>query len=257
MSYDHTMRAPGTTLSSLRSRPSMWSVSLTIMAARMSCVTRTMVLQLVEVGHLDDEAHHAVERLRIEPAERLVHQEEATRLHDLLGDGDPLPLPARELRGVEAPPIGEAEGVQKLARALVRLRVRHAPDATCQLEVAADRAVLEERVVLEDEAHRPRLELRSVLASHRPPVGLVQPRDEAEEPRLAHPRRTEQTHDLPRHRALTHAIDHLEAQVLEDDRLAELQANALHVEQHLVLAHRFTRRRATYGQKTLVSAPIP
>jgi hypothetical protein len=114
-------------------------------------------VELVHVGHFHDEAHDVVERLRIEAAERLVHQEQATRLHDLLRDGDPLPLPARELRGVEAPAVGEPERLEQLGRALVRLLRRHPPDATRELEVAADGAVLEQRVVLEDEAHGPGL----------------------------------------------------------------------------------------------------
>ena len=56
-------------------------------------------------------------------------------------------------------------------------------------------------------------------------------------------RRPEQRDDLPGDGALAHAIDDLEADVVEDQRLAEREAHVADASRTSPSAHRFTRSR--------------
>src|SRR5690606_6272210 len=67
-------------------------------------------------------------------------------------DGDPLLLPAGELRRAALAEPFERDQLEQLVAALAALRLRHAARAQRELDVVRDAHVLEERVVLEHEA---------------------------------------------------------------------------------------------------------
>ena len=141
-----------------RSRPSMNTVSLTTSAARMSWVTMTMVLSSSRLATSTSSFDHVVERRRIEAAERLVHQQELLRPHELLRDRDALALAARELRRDRsrrgrARPKRSSSSAGAWRAASARGRPLAMPG---DHEVAEHGAVPEQRVVLEDDADRAR-----------------------------------------------------------------------------------------------------
>src|SRR5439155_4238542 len=102
--------------------------------------------ELVRARRLGDEGREGVHRQRVEAGERLVHQQQVLAAHELLRDGDPLALAARELRGVLVALALKTEALQEGFGPLAVLLARQLPLRARHQEVAHDRTVWEERV---------------------------------------------------------------------------------------------------------------
>ncbi len=133
----------------------------------------------------------------VERRERLVHQQDL-RLHDQRArEADALAHAARQLLRIGRFEAVEADGVDRLQRALARLLERHAVGARADLDVVEDVEPREKREALKH--HRDVLR-RAVTGS--PEIVTVpsrrprQPGDDAQQRRLAAARAAEQGDDL-------------------------------------------------------------
>ena len=133
----------------------------------------------------------------IERAERLVEQQHPGFDRERARERDALALTARELRGIAIAEVVELHQLQQvrhlLGNRLGRGPMRARPHAKTERDVLEHRHVTEERVVLKDEADATLsgLPRRRVLAveQHRTGVGRLEPGDDAQQRRLAAPRR--------------------------------------------------------------------
>ena len=100
---------------------------------------------------------HLLAELEVERAERLVEQEHLRAVDDRAGERDPLALAAGELRRLAAAEPAEPHELERLGGALRRARRSDAFDPQPVGDVLADGHVREERVVLEDGVHVPRV----------------------------------------------------------------------------------------------------
>ena len=142
--------------------------------------------------------------LGIERAEGFVEQQQARLDRQRAGQCDALALPARQLRWVALAEIGKLHEAQQFldarrdCRRLGSLAARL--DAQPEGDVLCHRHVAEQRVMLEDEAdaalaRRAAAHLDAVEA-HFARIGEIEPRHDAQQRRLARPRRPEQRQEL-------------------------------------------------------------
>ncbi len=153
----------------------------------------------------------------IERPEGLVQQEDLGPGGQRPGQGHPLPLPARELRGVPPGIPRKLDEVEQLVDPPADLGLGELLDLQAEGDVLADRHVPEQGVVLEDEPHPPPLD-RQVRGVQPRQLDLarvrrLQPRDDPQDRALARPRRPEQRHELP--------LGHLERDVVDGLEVAE------------------------------------
>src|SRR5581483_6184164 len=119
-------------------------------------------------------------RVRVERGQRLVEEEHSRVSGERTREGDALPFPAGELRGLRVGQIRDPEALEQLVD----------PRATAVADVRANGHVREERVLLEDEADTPLLRplAEPVLAVELDAsVSLREPGDRAQQRRLARP----------------------------------------------------------------------
>src|SRR5262249_8435103 len=155
--------------------------------------------------------------LRIERAEGLVEEQDLGLRGKRPGECDALALAARELGRQRALESFELHEPEQLRHARPDLRPGPLADAEAERDVVEHRHVTEERVVLEDEAH---VALAHggvghvlVLVQHAAGVRRLQPRDDAQQRRLARARRAEQREER--------AVWHLETDVVESQDASE------------------------------------
>ena len=83
-------------------------------------------------------------------------------------------------------------------------------------------------------------ERSATRTEHLARIRAVEPRDDAEERRLADPRRPEESHHLPRHDPRAHAVNLGEGHAVEDGPPAAANGDPAHSEDDLARAHRST-----------------
>ena len=131
--------------------------------------------------------------LGIEGAERLVEQQHFRLDGERPGQRDALPLAAGQLRRTTVGHEIELDELEQVADAPVDLGAGRppvaGPDPQAERDVLEHRHVTEERVMLEHEADAPiaHVAIRGVLVfeQHRARVGGLQPRNHAQQRRLA------------------------------------------------------------------------
>ena len=195
---------------------------------------------LLVVGHEDRRGVHLVVQpaqpvaqlladLRVERAERLVEQQHRRLHRERPGQRHALALAARELRGHPVAELREVHEVEQLGDPLVDLVLRPLADLEAEGDVLGHRHVLEDRVVLEDEAHvaLARRQVRGLpaLDGHGAGVGLVEPRDDPQQGRLAAAGRAEQGGELPGGQR--------DGDVVEGDEVTERLGDAGDVDAHI------------------------
>src|SRR5262245_42326688 len=140
--------------------------------------------------------------LSIKGAEGLVKQKQTGLDGKRAGEGDALPLTARELRRIALLKPGELHQLQQLAHAPRNLfparAARAGPHAQAEADILRNGHVAEERVVLENQPDMALLygELqRVVLIEQNPPRGRnVETGEDAKQRGLARARGAEQSH---------------------------------------------------------------
>ena len=121
-------------------------------ASSWSCVTKSAVRPEPPLQPLHLELH-LLAQLAVERAERLVEEQQTRIEDDRSRERDALLLAAGELaRGSRAARSAEADELQDRRDALANLRPRHAAHFERERDVALDRQVREQRVVLEHHA---------------------------------------------------------------------------------------------------------
>ena len=197
-------------------------------------------------GALVDVAQPAPEilaNLGVERAERLVEQQHARLDGQRAGEGHTLALPTRELRGIAIGELRELDEVEQIADALgdrvTRGSLGALPRPQAVADVVGHRHVLEERVVLENEAdlallHR---DARRVGAAEDDAarVGALQPGDDTQQRRLTRSRWPEQCQQL--------AGADLEIYVLDDGNALEGLGDALDRDRRQARVNDALRRR--------------
>ena len=171
-----------------------------------------LVLELLDLVAQAD-AH-----LGVQGAQRLVQQQQSRRCGQGAGQGDALLLAAGQLGGVLGALVRHADQLQQLVDAGGDVRLGHLAVLQAVGDVLEDREVGEQRVGLEDDAEIPfrRRQVRDIPARLLDAaVGLdVEPRDGAQQRRLAAPRRAEKAHEL--------AFKDLQADILDGREVTEL-----------------------------------
>ena len=149
---------------------------------------------------LADRAAQLLADLRVERAERLVHQQHFGPVGQRARNRDALLLAAGQLRGQAVVHAFECNELQQLLATRAPLGRLHLAHAQRELDVVGDRHVPEQRVVLEDEpdlalAH---VHVRHVAAMQRdaPVVDFSEPCDRAQQGALAAAARAEQHQEL-------------------------------------------------------------
>ncbi len=157
--------------------------------------------------------------LRIERAQRLVHQEYPGIAHQRTADGDTLHLAARKRRRLVLQLVGDLQDLGNLLDLPLDRRLRRLQERRFQgeLQVLADGEVRIERILLE---HHGDIALGGLEALHRPAVdvdlsavGNVEAGDHAQRRRLARARRAEQDDEG--------AVRHRQRDIVEGDRCTE------------------------------------
>jgi hypothetical protein len=198
--------------------------------------------------------------LGVEGAERLVQQEHLGLDGERAGQRDALALAARELVGVAVGDPVELHQLQQLhhlgADLVLRGARRLGPHPQAEGHVLEDAHVAEQRVMLEHEADLAlaHVDMGRVLAveQHGAAVGHLEPGDDAQQRRLARPRRSEQRDQL--------AGADVEVEVVADDRLAEALVQVAHLDAHSLLSWTFSAaltRCSTTNFSTSVTSASP
>src|SRR5882672_6512289 len=154
---------------------------------------------LLIVGHVErreaerlmeptDLVPHLEPQLRVEVAERLVHQDERRLGDDRARERDALLLAAGELRRIALRQSGQLHQLEGAVDAAIDLGPRDPADLEAEADVARDGEVREERVVLEDHAEAASLRRVSgdvpAVELDRPRVGIEETGDAVERRRL-------------------------------------------------------------------------
>ena len=154
---------------------------------------------------------HVDAQLRVEIRKGLVHQECARLAHDCAPHRDTLALAAGQRGGPPLQKLLEAEHRGNLTHAALDLVLRRVPHAQAVGEVLRNGQMRIQRVVLEDhgDVAVARREVRdiSVADRDRPARDLFEPRDHAEQRRLAAPGRPDQDEELAVRDVEAHAVD--------------------------------------------------
>ena len=152
---------------------------------------------------------HLEPQQRIEIGQRLVHQQHGRLDGERARHRDALALPARELRGIARE---QRLDMQQRGRALdlaLHARLRRARHAQPEGDILEHGQMREYRIVLEHhrEPALPRRQVRHVAPAdqHAPAALPLEPRDDAQQRRLAAARRPEQREEL----AVAHAQRHI------------------------------------------------
>ena len=199
-------------------------------------------------------AAQVLAHLGVECAERLVEQQHLGLDGQGAGQGDALTLAARELMRVAVGDPVELHELEQLGDlgangALARPR-RLGPHPQAEGHVFEDRHVAEQRVVLKDEAHAAfaRRHVGRVLPveQHRAAVGLLQPRDDAQQRGLARARRPQQRHQFARR--------DVEVQVVAHGDRAEALGQVADFNAHSTL-QTLARKRPSHGAPRRTSPP--
>ncbi len=151
--------------------------------------------------------------LGVEGAEGLVEEQERGPRGEGAGEGDALPLAARELGRVAAAERVELHEAEQLVDDGVDLFLRALPDLEAKGDVLAHRHVTEERVVLEDEADGAVLHALAVgddaAQEHLAAIRLFEPGDDAEDGALPAAARPEERDQLARGTSEGDVVDDL------------------------------------------------
>ena len=191
----------------------------------MGHVDRGHAEAFVEPGQLGPHGHA---QLGVEVGQRLVHEERRRLAHHRPAHGDPLALPAGECRRLALHELLEAQDARRLLHPAIALRGGNPAHPQREAEVAPDRHVRVERVVLEDHGDVPvALEhVRHVLAAEadRARAHLLEAGNQAQQGGLATAGGTHQHHELAVGDVEAHRVHrtHIAVEQLRD--LLELDA---------------------------------
>ena len=191
-------------------------------------------LQLVlDAGDL---GAHLDAQLRVEVAQRLVHQEDLRAAHDRAAHRHALALTAGERLGLALEQVLEPDHLRDLADALLDLGLAQLLDLEPVRHVVVHAQVRVERVVLEH--HRDVALLRRDVVDHRVVdhqlslADVLEPREHSQGRGLAAARRTDQDHELPVPDLQIQGVNSLEAIVI--DLRDAVERHARHVQPSLL-----------------------
>jgi hypothetical protein len=222
-------------------------------------------VEFVHVGDFLDEVAGFFEHEQVEAAEGLVHEKEVIRAQDLLNDGAALTLAAGELNGIEAGFVQEFEVVEILDDFVVGRSGVFFFLAGGEKEIGHDGTVLEEGIVLSDDADFTSL-YRLVFAVHGDAAGsgFVEAGDDAKELGLSDAARSEEADDLALNAVGANDVFDFGGDVLEDRTTVVLERDIINLEESFTVRARGghkrsyfrSRVRVAYGQKILRRRPM-
>jgi hypothetical protein len=196
-------------------------------------------VEFVHVGDLLDEVAGFFEHEQVEAAKGLVHEKEVIRAQDLLNDGTALTLAAGELNGIEVGFVQEFEVVEILDDFVVgRLGVFFFL-AGGEKEIGHDGAVLEEGIVLGDDADFARL-YGPVFAVHGDAAGsgFVEAGDDAKELGFSDAARPEEADDLALNAVGANDVFDFGGDVFEDWTAVVLEGDVINLEESFAVGAR-------------------
>ena len=162
----------------------------------------------VQLGDLEAGLHP---QRRVQVGERLVEQEDAGLAHDRAADGHPLALAARERLGLAVEQVIELQHLGRGAHLLADHRLVHLGQPQAEGHVLVDGHVREQRVGLEHHRHAAlrRCHLVHALAADLQLAAgdVLQPRDHAQQRRLAAARRPDEDAELALRDVQVHVPD--------------------------------------------------
>jgi hypothetical protein len=189
-------------------------------------------VEFVHVGDFLDEVAGFFEHKQVETAKGLVHEKEVIRAQDLLNDGAALTLPAGELNGIEAGFVQQFEVVEILDDFVVGRFGVFFLLAGGEKEIGHDGAVLEEGIVLSDDANFTSL-YRLVFAVHSDAAGsgFVEASDDAKELGLSNAARSEEADDLSLNAVGANDVFDFGGDVFEDGTAVVLEGDVINLEE--------------------------
>jgi hypothetical protein len=189
-------------------------------------------VEFVHVGDFLDQVAGFFEHEQVETAKGLVHQKEVIRTQDLLNDGAALTLAARELNGIETGFVQEFEIVEILDDFVTGRFGVFFFLAGGEKEIRHDRAVLEEGIVLGDDADFASL-YGPVLAVHGDAAGcgLVEAGDNAKELGFTDAARSKEADDLALNAVGANDVSDFGGDVFENGTAVVLQGDIINLEE--------------------------
>jgi hypothetical protein len=189
-------------------------------------------VEFVHVGDFLDEVAGFFEHEQVEAAERLVHEKEVIRAQYLLNDGAALTLAAGELNGIEAGFVEQFEVVEILDDFVVGRFGVFLFLASGEKEIGHDGAVLEQGIVLGDDAdfaslYGPVFAVYSDAAGS----GLGEAGDDAKELGFSDAARSEEADDLALNAVGANDVFDLGGDVFEDGTAVVLKGDVLNLEE--------------------------
>jgi hypothetical protein len=196
-------------------------------------------VEFVHVGDFLDQVAGFFEHEQVETAKGLVHQKEVIRTQDLLNDGAALTLAARELNGIETGFVQEFEIVEILDDFVTGRFGVFFFLAGGEKEIRHDRAVLEEGIVLGDDADFARL-YGPVFAVHGDAAGsgFVEAGDDAKELGFSDAARPEEADDLALNAVGANDVFDFGGDVFEDWTAVVLEGDVINLEESFAVGAR-------------------
>src|SRR5213594_292575 len=197
-------------------------------------------VQFVQASNLVDQFADLRFHDNIEPRERLIHQQKMFAAEKLLRDGHALPLTAGNLRRIELRLVQHVQPLQIFQHFFMRGFVALFHLVRGQLQVTENRAVFKQRIILRDHAHHSGLDgSQRGIHQHLPGSGVIQPRDDSKELRLADAGRAEKTNDLALRAALAHNVANFRVHIPKDNLVIVGKANVINLKQRFAVGAAF------------------
>jgi hypothetical protein len=211
-------------------------------------------VEFVHVGDFLDEVAGFFEHEQVEAAKGLVHEEEVIRAQDLLNDGAALTLAAGELNGIEAGFVQEFEVVEILDDFVVRRFGVFFFLAGGEKEVGHYGAVLEEGIVLGDDADFTSL-YRLLFTVHGDAAGsgIIEAGDDAKELGFSDAARSKEADDLALNAVGANDVSDFGGDVLEDGTAVVLQGHIINLEKSFAVGAGGGHKRSYFRSRVRVA----
>ena len=175
-------------------------------------------VQFVQAGNLIDQFADLRFHHHIEAGERLIHQQEMFAAQKLLRDGHALPLATGNLRRIKLRLVHHIQPPEVLQHPFMRGFVTLFHLLGGQHQVAENRAVFEQWIILRDDTYHPGFDRgQPGIDKHLARSGVIQTGDDSKELCLADPRRSEEAHYLALRAALAHDVANFRVHIPKDN----------------------------------------
>src|ERR1700730_1508936 len=209
-------------------------------------------VQFIQAGNLVDQFADFCFHHYIEAGERLIHQQKVFAAQKLLRDGDALPLATGNLRGIELRLVQHVQPLEVLQHFFVRGFMTLFHLIRGEQQVAENRAVFEQRIILRDHTDHPSLDGgQRGIDQNLSGRGVIQAGDDSKELRLADAGRSQKTNDLALGAALANDVANFRVHIAKDDLVFVRKADVVNLKKRFAVGAALGHGWSSQVQKPL------